>query len=67
MTKPFQPPSTVNEVVDQQRNLYNNLKEFQNLAQLPLDATLEDVVVKINHLMTALTGITRSGTVIRRG
>ena len=66
MSRPFQPPSTPGETVDQLRNLHRALEEFQAVAQLEPSATLDEMRAKLNEIIALLAQLTRAGTIRRK-
>ncbi len=66
MSRPFQPPSTTAEAVEQLRNLHNGLLRVGTLSQLPSGATSEMIVAKLNELLAALAQLVQAGNVRKR-
>jgi hypothetical protein len=65
MSRPFQPPSTAADGVDQLRNLHRALARFRTVAQLPADATDAEARNKINEILSLLSAAT-TGEAARR-
>jgi hypothetical protein len=63
--KPFLPPSTPAAAREELTNLHGKLKRFADVAQLPKNASQEEVREKVNELTALLCEITKAGTVRR--
>lgn len=64
--RPFQPPSTSQELLGQTQNLWRQLNRLQSIPQLDSSAALSDVISTLNSLLTRLSEITQGGDVTRR-
>lgn len=66
MSRPFQPPSTQTEAIEQLRNLHNKCKEFNGLSQLASGASNAEIISAVNRIIGALQSVTKDATPARR-
>ncbi|PLX46173.1 MAG: hypothetical protein C0609_01175 [Deltaproteobacteria bacterium] len=66
MNRPFTPPSTEGETLDQLRNLYKSMKSFQRISQLNDPSDIDSVRRKVNEIIALLSEVTRATNVRRK-
>lgn len=67
MSRPFQPPSTSQEAIEQLRNLHNKLNELDSIQQLTSASSTADIISTVNKVLTGIQAITKASTPARRG